>query len=105
MKISEYIINNVDPNSSGELIAKVHCKHYGFDCNSEVYTCTGELDKTHVVTAKIKMICKFKSKSKNNWTVTFYDSTMQELSEENIRDFVNFELNYLYKQYNSKEYD
>ena len=105
MKIPYYRINKVDPDSSGELIASIKWKYYKFNCSSEVYTCNGELDNTHVVTAKIKMICKFKSKNGNNWTVTFYDSTIQELTEENIRDFIDFELKFLYKQYNTKAYN
>lgn len=102
MKISDYKINKVDPKSCGELITTVHCKHYGFECEGKVYTCVGELEKTHIVSAKLKMICKWIDKDGCSRKTTYYDSTAKDLSDTTIDEFIRFELNDLYRQYKNK---
>lgn len=98
MKI-EYKINKFDPDSCNELITIVHCTNYGFKCKGKVYTSNGELEKNHIVSAKIKMICNWVDKDGDDRKTTFYDSTIKELTEQTIHDFIEFELKYLYGVY------
>lgn len=99
MKISEYKLNKFDPDSRGELITTVYCKHYGFECEGKVYTSVGELDEDYIVSAMIKIICKWTDKEGYSRTTTFYDSTFKEFTEESIKEFIEFELKCLYTMY------
>ena len=99
MKISEYKLNKFNPNSCGELITTVQCKHYKFVCNGEVLTCNGELGNNYIVQSKIKMICKWRDKKKNNRTTNIYDSIIKEINDEDIENFIEFCFKTIYKNY------
>ena len=99
MKISDYKIRKFNPESRGELITTFSCSHYGFKGKARVYTCAGELEETHVVGALIKMIIELTDKEKYKRKITFYDSTVKEINEKTIKEFIDFEVNAAYKMY------
>ena len=99
MKISNYTLNNVNPNSCDELITTIRCQHYGLDCEGKVYTSAGELEKDHIVSAMVKMICTWSGKDGYNHIAKFYDSTAKKIDRETIDEFINIVFKDVYNTY------
>ena len=103
MKISNYRLRRFDPESRDELITTVEFSHYGFKCEGKLYTCNGELDDDYIVTAKMKFIGTFRSRGGTVRKIRIYDSTVNEINEQTVREFLEFCAKCYYQQYKDRK--
>ena len=99
MKISNYILNNVDQKSCGELVTTFTCKYYGFNCRTNIFTSNGELEKECNIPAMIKLIFEWRDKEGYKRKSIYYDSTIKEINDKTINEAIKFHLNIIYNRY------
>ncbi len=99
MKISDYKLRKFDPESRDEIITTVEFSHYGFKCKGKLYTCSGELEENYIVSAKMKFIGTFRFKNGTMMTITDYDSSVTEINEQTVKEFLEFCAKYYYQRY------